>query len=214
MSLARTERAALAELFGELGPDRPTLCEGWNTADLLNHLLMRERRPDAIVGKFVKPLNGWARKVTAEFFAMPWEQRVSLLRSGPPRWNPMSLGPVDSAVNGAEMLIHHEDVRRGEPGWQPRKLDPDTQVQVVALLGNPLTKWALRRAGVGLTAVVTDTPGDPERRVVVRDAQPMVTLRGGSVDLVLRLSGRSAVDVEVTGPDEAVAAFRKAKFGF
>ena len=38
MSLARTERAALADLFEQVGPDQPTLCEGWQTLDLLIHL--------------------------------------------------------------------------------------------------------------------------------------------------------------------------------
>ena len=47
MNLAKSERAALADLFVTLGPDQPTLCEGWDTKDLLVHLLVRERRPDA-----------------------------------------------------------------------------------------------------------------------------------------------------------------------
>ena len=213
MSLARTERAALADLFAEVGPERPTLCEGWNTGDLLNHLLVRERRPDAAGGMFVPALAGWTRRVTAGYAEQSWDERIALLRNGPPVWNPMRIPAVDAAANGAEMLIHHEDVRRGEPGWAPRQLDPVTQRQVVALLGNPLTRLALRRAGVGLTAVVTDTAGDPERRVVVREAAPTVELRGGSVDLVLVLAGRSAATVEVTGPPAAVDAFRAAPFG-
>lgn len=213
MSLARTERAALADLFAEVGPERPTLCEGWNTADLLDHLLVRERRPDAVGGMFVPALAGWTRRVTAGYAAQSWDERIALLRNGPPVWNPMRIPAVDAAANGAEMLIHHEDVRRGEPGWAPRQLDPATQRQVVALLGNPLTRLALRRAAVGLTAVVTDTPDDPDRRVVVRDAQPMVVVRAGAVDLVLLLSGRSAVDCELTGPADAIAAFRAASFG-
>ena len=45
MTLARTERAALADLLVELGPNEPTLCQGWTTADLLVHLQVRERRP-------------------------------------------------------------------------------------------------------------------------------------------------------------------------
>jgi hypothetical protein len=41
MNLATTERAALADLFVTLGPDQPTLDEGWDTRDLLVHLLVR-----------------------------------------------------------------------------------------------------------------------------------------------------------------------------
>ena len=46
---------------------------------------------------------------------------------------------MDEAVNGAELFIHHEDVRRGEPGWEPRGAD---ETRDGAL-------WALVRARVG-----------------------------------------------------------------
>ena len=46
-SPARAERAALCDLFLEVGPDAPTLCGAWTTRDLAAHLVVRERRPDA-----------------------------------------------------------------------------------------------------------------------------------------------------------------------
>ena len=49
-SLAVHERRALADLLGELGPDAPTCCEGWTTAHLAAHLVVRDRRPDAMPG--------------------------------------------------------------------------------------------------------------------------------------------------------------------
>jgi len=49
MSLTANERAELCDLFQQVGPDAPTLCEGWNTRDLLAHMLVRERRPDAAI---------------------------------------------------------------------------------------------------------------------------------------------------------------------
>ena len=45
MTYAQDERAALAALLHETGPDGPTLCEGWQTRDLVAHLVLRERRP-------------------------------------------------------------------------------------------------------------------------------------------------------------------------
>ena len=54
MSLASRERAQLTDLFGEVGPDAPTLCEGWDTRDLAAHLHLRETSPLAI-GIVVKP---------------------------------------------------------------------------------------------------------------------------------------------------------------
>ena len=37
------ERAQLADLLGELGPEAPTLLVPWTTRDLAAHLILRER---------------------------------------------------------------------------------------------------------------------------------------------------------------------------
>nr|BFE88977.1 hypothetical protein GCM10020093_115780 [Planobispora longispora] len=55
MTYARAERAALSDLFARLGPDAPTLCEGWTTFDLAAHLVLRERRLDAAPGIALSP---------------------------------------------------------------------------------------------------------------------------------------------------------------
>ena len=39
MTYAQDERAALAALLDETGPDGPTLCEGWQTRDMAAHLV-------------------------------------------------------------------------------------------------------------------------------------------------------------------------------
>lgn len=49
-SLLRKERQALCDTLASLGPDAPTLCEGWTTADLAAHLMVREREPLAAAG--------------------------------------------------------------------------------------------------------------------------------------------------------------------
>src|SRR3954452_12509995 len=49
-SFTTRERRELADLLDRLGPGAPTLCEGWDTAHLAAHLVVRERRPDAMVG--------------------------------------------------------------------------------------------------------------------------------------------------------------------
>ena len=38
MSIAQRERAGLVEILRAVGPDAPTLCEGWTTRDLTAHL--------------------------------------------------------------------------------------------------------------------------------------------------------------------------------
>ena len=45
-SLARRERISLCDTFTRTGPDAPTLCSPWTTADLAAHLVIRDRRPD------------------------------------------------------------------------------------------------------------------------------------------------------------------------
>ena len=56
-SLAKRERSALAQTLRTLGPDVPTLCQGWNSFDLLAHLITRETRPDAALGIFIPALS-------------------------------------------------------------------------------------------------------------------------------------------------------------
>ena len=86
MSITANERAEMCDLFQELGPDEPTLCEGWNTRDLLAHLLVRERRPDAAAGIFLPFLRKHAADVSASFAAEPWDKMIEQFRSGPPIW--------------------------------------------------------------------------------------------------------------------------------
>ena len=66
-SLAADERAALADLLAELGPDAPTCCAGWTTAHLAAHVVTRDRRPDAMPGYGLEQLSprlgGWAHHV-------------------------------------------------------------------------------------------------------------------------------------------------------
>jgi uncharacterized protein (TIGR03085 family) len=62
-TLAQEERQTLCELLVELGPDAPTLCAGWVTADLAAHLVVRERRPDSGPGLVWPPLAGHTDKV-------------------------------------------------------------------------------------------------------------------------------------------------------
>ena len=218
MTLARTERAALADLLVELGPDQPTLCEGWTTADLLVHLQVRERRPDAMIGMFLPPLAGWTAKVSARYRERPWQQQIQALRSGPPAYSPLGWGPVDDKANSMEMFIHHEDARRGRPGWQPRELDAPTREQLVAMATSFLAVRGLRKVGVPTSAELTDEPGGRPRTIVLVPAKGAqqsggVVLRGGIADILLWLSGRSAVDVEFVGDPAAVAAVQAGERG-
>ena len=47
---ARAEREALCDTFLAVGPAAPTLCGSWTTADLAVHLVVRDGRPDLMIG--------------------------------------------------------------------------------------------------------------------------------------------------------------------
>lgn len=77
-SLAQQERETLCDLFAELGPDAPTLCAGWVTADLAAHLVARERRPDSGPGLVWPPLAGHTERVRRSLKdRTPWETLIA-----------------------------------------------------------------------------------------------------------------------------------------
>ena len=96
---AQTERAALCDLFIELGPDAPTLCAGWTTRDMAAHLVVRESRPDAALGILAAPFASYGERVRKRFATKDWDQLVSLVRNGPPIYSVMKPGFVDRAAN-------------------------------------------------------------------------------------------------------------------
>ncbi|HYN97200.1 MAG TPA: TIGR03085 family metal-binding protein, partial [Pilimelia sp.] len=151
---AQAERRALADLLAAVGPDAPTLCEGWTARDLAAHLVVRERRPDAAAGLVLPPLRGWGDKVRAEQALTPYAEIVDRVRH-PPRWSPVSNPLTDEVANGLEFFIHHEDVRRAVPGWQPRRL-PAEQEAVLWRRAKGVARLALRRFR---GAVLVQAPG-------------------------------------------------------
>jgi len=202
------ERRELCDLFEELGPDAPTLCEGWATLDLAAHLVVRERDPRsalAILGG--DRFSSLERKLMDGARAQGYEQLVDRLRSGPPLvpWRLPVLRPL---LNQNEWFVHHEDVRRAN-GRPPRTDRPDLDAAAWATarrLG-PLMLRKVKDAGVALAA-----PGFGE--VPARGPGPSVRVVGAPQELLLFLHGRrSAVDVEISGPDEAQAALAATQLG-
>src|SRR5215203_6407415 len=104
---AQTERSALCDEFDRVGPDAPTLCEGWTTRDLAAHLVVRERRPDAAIGIVVPAFAGHGDAVRERYATRPYDELVGLVRDGPPRWNPTRLEALDRAANTIEYFVHH-----------------------------------------------------------------------------------------------------------
>src|SRR3954470_13876149 len=130
------ERQDLADTLDRLGPAAPTLCEGWDTAHLAAHLVNRERRPDALPGLGAElvvpgnPLTSWTHRLEDRLrTSASYAEVVGRLRAGPPPWSPLSWPPVARVLNTTEFAIHHEDVRRAQPGSTPRALDRSVQDQ-------------------------------------------------------------------------------------
>jgi len=210
MTSAATERAALCDLFDDVGPDAPTLCTGWTTRDLAAHLVVRERRPDGAIGILVKPFAAHGEKVRLGEAAKPWADLVEAVRTGPPIWSPTRIGAVDRAANTVEFFVHHEDVRRAQPGWEARPLDEELAGDLAGALGR-MARALARRSPVGLTLVATGSPGGP---IVARRGEPMVTVSGPIGELTLLAYGRGDhARVDFDGLPEAVAALQSASLG-
>jgi uncharacterized protein (TIGR03085 family) len=207
MGIAKDERLALAALFDELGPDAPTLCEGWQTRDLAAHLVVREHRLDAAPGIMIPALAGHTQRVQDGYAKRPWSELVETVRTGPPRFWPSSIGPLDELTNSAEFLVHHEDVRRAQPDWKPRPADPtrDAATWKAASQGGRLN---FRKSPVGVVLRMPDG-----REATVKKGPDPVTIVGAPMDLLLYAFGRDAVNVTFEGPESAIKSLQSTTRG-
>ena len=184
--VARQERQELCDLFLEVGPDAPTLCAGWTTRDLAAHLIVRESRPDAALGILIKPLAGYADSVQAKVAMRPWPDLVREVRTGPPVLSVFRLPGAQGLADPFEFAIHHEDVRRAQPGWSPRGLpvaEQDLFWQRLSRAGRLLARTspvgvALRRSDTGEMLVAK--AGTPSVTLIAsrRICVPLLPLNG------------------------------------
>jgi uncharacterized protein (TIGR03085 family) len=215
MTHARDERLALCALLDESGPSEPTLCAGWNTLDLAAHLVLREHRPDAGAGVLGGPLAWHTRRVQSALAGRtPYPRLVEAIRSGPPRLSVFGIPGADARMNLVEFFVHHEDVRRARPGWEPRDLDPGLS----EILWNRLkmARFFLRKAPVGVEFARDDQPqsgGASPRpvRMTAKARTPVVTITGTPAELTMWAMGRTgAVRVRLDGSEPDVQALSKA----
>lgn len=205
---ARSERRELCDLLLEVGPDAPTLCEGWTARDLAAHLVVRETRPDAAAGILIARLAAHGDRVRERVASTEWTRLVDRVRNGPPRLSPMRIPVLDRLTNTLEYFVHLEDVRRARPEWTPRELDDQLHDTLLAALERG-AKLMGRRSPCGLT--LTPHGGIS---IVAKKAHPVVDISGPVSELVLFLYGRRSVArVDVNGPDDAVAAVEATRFG-
>jgi uncharacterized protein (TIGR03085 family) len=204
MTAAQRERAALVETMRTVGPDAATLCGDWTTRDLAAHLVVREGRLDATAGIAVPFLAGYTEKVrrsVAESY--DWDDLLEKVASGPPLYSPFKI--LDPLANMGEMFIHHEDVRRAQPNWEPRLLDDGT----THALGRGFAVMArLTLARSPARASLRTRDG---RTLVTVGNGPELTVTGDLPELLLFISGRD--EVRLTFSDarasQAVRAARR-----
>ena len=204
-SLAARERAALAHLLDLVGPDADTLCAGWSTRDLAAHLVLREGHPAAL-GIAIPQLSGWTASQQKRIAATPYASIVERFRLGPPLISPLRLPGAESAANTFEHFVHHEDVLRAQPSWQPRDLAANDQRDLWQHLTKRIRLY-VRRSPVPVRLL-----GDGVGSVSVgnTDLPSAITLSGAPAELVLYLHGRrDHAHVEAEGSDESLASWRK-----
>jgi uncharacterized protein (TIGR03085 family) len=206
--LAQAERAALCDLLLDVGPEAPTLCEGWTAAHMAAHLVLRERRPDVGLGLVLPgPFARHAARATERAAGqVPFERLVARIRSGPPRL----IRLVDGPMNIVEFFVHLEDVRRATDDWTPRAGLDDLQDAL----------WPFQKSGTKLrTRRVKDVElwiarpgGEP---VAVRTGGRRVTATGDPGELTMFFFGRrDQSHVELTGDPDGIAEVFTAPIGF
>jgi uncharacterized protein (TIGR03085 family) len=206
MTAAQRERSALVETMRSVGPGAPTLCGDWTTRDLAAHLVVREGRLDATPGIAIPFLAGYTDKVQRQVAASAeWDELLEKIASGPPIFSPFKI--LDPFANMGEMFIHHEDVRRAQPGWEPRPLDDAT----AKALGRGLSIMARLTLAKAPARVSLRTPQGKTLATVGRG--PELTVTGEPQEVLLFISGRDAVRLEFDGDAALVDAVRASRRG-
>jgi len=186
-SLAARERGALASLALSLGATAPTMCDGWTVKDMVIHLLARERHPLA------------RERASTALASRDLSSLVAQLRSVP-----LALSVIDPALNGMEMFVHHEDVRRAQPSWTVRPLSRGDE-RTLWLSASLLGRVQGRRIGVPLEI------RSGSRHAVLRSGPSPVVVSGPVSEVLLFLCGRGSVaSVTVDGPADAISRVKAA----
>jgi uncharacterized protein (TIGR03085 family) len=207
-SIASHERALLCALAQQLGPDAPTLCGDWNVKELVVHLLLREGHP-ASAGILLPPLRGVLDRATTKTSEEEFPELVRRLRHGPPVWSPFAVPKLGSLANRLELYIHHEDIRRAQPSWEPRALPEHTEDGLWAAL-RLVGRLPALRAATGIVAERSDTGS----RATLKKGSPHVVVRGLPSEVALYVYGRTEqARVELVGDAGDVDALTEGPLG-
>lgn len=205
-SWAEHERAALVDALTELGPDAPTLCDGWLTKDMAAHVYVRERRPDAALGVLpLGPLSAYTNRVMASTLrTLGYDEIVRRIAHVPAH---LRVGSLDSLINTVEYFVHTEDVRR--PNAMPARDLPDDLQKTIWSRLSKQARLSFRRVDARLTLV--PTIGDP---VEVGSGEPLEVRGRPSELMMLAFNRKDAAKVDLVGSTSAVEKLQNATLGF
>jgi uncharacterized protein (TIGR03085 family) len=206
--MAQRERTALCDTALQVGGDQPTLSGEWTVKDLVVHLLVREGSP-AAAGIFLSPLARVTDLESRRLGRRDFTVLVEKLRSGPPLYSPYAVPRLDTVLNTLEFFVHHEDIRRAQPGWTARPLSDDDQKLLWSMV-RTAGKGLVRGAPVGVT-LENATTGSTHQ---LKSGDSRVTVRGLPSELTLYVFGRRPqADVELVGDDADVENLRGHSLG-
>jgi uncharacterized protein (TIGR03085 family) len=212
LPLVRRERHALCDTALAVGPDAPTLCGDWTARDLVAHLLVRENSMIGAAGISFSPMAGLTERAMARAAQAPFADMVDKLHD--PGFTPYRLPGVERLANTLEYFVHHEDLRRAQPGWEPRELPMADEEELWKLLKGS-ARLATRKADVPIVVRRTGWPDLPSEQATIRKGADPVVVSGRPGELVLFFFGRSQLrDVTFDGPPAAVSRLHEAEKGF
>jgi uncharacterized protein (TIGR03083 family) len=191
MTMARAERADLAEFLATLAPQdwaAPTLCTKWNVKDVVAHVISYEELSTAqLVKRFAQGFFVRTNQIGVdEFASLSPQQLLEFLRNHlQPRGLTAGFGGMIALVDGT---IHHQDIRRAL--GRPRTVPADRLERVLGLVpGNPRLGAGRRIRGLRLRATDVDW---------AHGNGPEVT--GPGEALLMAMSGRAAAIADLAGP--------------
>ena len=199
------ERVALVDALTELGPDAPTLCEGWLTKDMAAHVYVRERRPDAALGVLpLGPLTAYTDRVMASVLrTLGYDEILRRIRQVPAH---LRLGSLDALINTVEYFVHTEDVRR--PNAMPARDMPEAFEQTIWRRLSKQARLSFRRVDAQVTLV--PTVGEP---VEFGKGEPLAIHGRPSELMLLAFNRKDAAKVDLVGSTSAVEKLQSATLG-
>ncbi|QRY42879.1 maleylpyruvate isomerase family mycothiol-dependent enzyme [Mycolicibacterium boenickei] len=195
ISLARDERADLAEFLATLTPEQwqtESLCTGWTVKDVVAHVISYEELDLAgLIRRFAKGRVVHANEVgVAEYSTMSTDELLEFLnRHLRPQGLTAGFGGMIGLVDGT---VHHQDIRRAL--GRPRTVPVQRLQRILPRVpGNPRLGAARRIKGLRLRA------NDIEWE---HGSGPEVTGTGEA--LLLAMTGRRQAAEELTGAGSAI----------